>query len=315
MKKQLLTIAALFAITTGASAQTFVDGAQSYELNYVTGGTNQTCFANFAGSNGGIAFGGGNVNSVAYVHDAVTPIPNYSAMTWTGKATPPNLTTVAPYYMFLSEVVGTGPSAVCANMSDNASPSAAGYDAIDMTTNSKVQFTAKSSVDGTVIRFSLAFAPNGYPTKTSYSDLPAPVTVTLTSTYDVYTLDFSTWANRGTVNMYGFIIEDGGSPVISITDLKFGSAVVLANNNANVVNDQVSLFPNPAKGSFSVDMNAMNNSEAATLKVMNANGVIVKEVSSTNPVETIFTEGMNKGIYMVQITSGNKIATKKIVVE
>ncbi|MDB5258105.1 MAG: choice-of-anchor protein [Chitinophagaceae bacterium] len=314
MKKQLLTLAALFAITTGASAQTFVNGSQSYVLSYVTGDANQTCYANFAGSNGGIAFGGGNVNSVAFAHDAVTPIPNYSAMTWTGKATAPDFNTVAPYYMFLSEVVGTGPSATCANMSDQAAiPS--GYDAINMTTQSKVQFTAKSSVNGTVLRFSLAYAENAYPAITSFSDLAAPVTVTLSDTYATYTLDFSAWANRGAVNMYGFIIENAGSPVISITELRFGGSVITANNNANVVNDQVSLYPNPSKGSFNVDMTSMNNSDAASVKIMNANGLVVKEFTTTNAVELVSTESMNKGIYMVQITSGNKIATKKVVVD
>ena len=314
MKKQLLTLAALFAITTGASAQTFVNGSQSYELNYVTGGTNQTCFANFAGSNGGIAFSGGNVNNVAYANNGATPIPSYTAMTWTGKATAPDFNVVAPYYMFLSEVTGMGNTAQCVNMSDQAAiPS--GYDAINMTTQSKVQITAKSSVAGTVLRFSLAYAEAGYPIKTSYSDLAAPVTVTLGTSYATYTLDFSTWTNRGAVNMYGFIIENAGSPVISITDLKFGGSVVLANNNANVVNDQVSLFPNPAKGSFNVDMTAMNNSDAASVKIMNANGLIVKEFSTNNSTELVSTEDMNKGIYLVQITSGNKIATKKVVVE
>ncbi|MDF2456972.1 MAG: Secretion system C-terminal sorting domain [Cytophagaceae bacterium] len=90
---------------------------------------------------------------------------------------------------------------------------------------------------------------------------------------------------------------------------------VTANNNANVVNDQVSVFPNPAKGAFTVDMTAMNNAESAFVKVLNANGNIVKEFTTNNATPSVITEGLVKGIYLVQVTSGNKIATKKVVVE
>jgi len=48
---------------------------------------------------------------------------------------------------------------------------------------------------------------------------------------------------------------------------------------------------------------------------LNANGAIVKEFTTTLDDALITTEGMNKGIYMVRITSGNKVATKKVVVE
>lgn len=88
-----------------------------------------------------------------------------------------------------------------------------------------------------------------------------------------------------------------------------------ANHNANVVNDQVNVFPNPAKGAFTVDMTAMNNSETAFVKVLNANGNIVKEFTSNLATPSVVTDGLVKGIYMVQVTSGNKIATKKVVVE
>jgi len=306
MKKQLLTLAAFFALTASASAQTFENGATSYSISYVSGASNQTCFANFKPSSGGAAFAGGNVNAYTYANDGATPAV-YSAMQYTGKATAPDFELETPFWMNLSQAVGT-----CESMSSQAVPG--GYNAINMTNNPGFLIRAKSTVEGTVLRIYLGYYENTTPGTNSYNGNILK-TITLTTSYADYIVDFSDWATRSKVNMYGFIIENDGAPVVSVEGVSFGGTLVTSNNNANVVNDEVSLYPNPAKAAFKVDMTAMNNSDAAAVKVMNANGVIVKEFSSNSNVEEITTEGLNKGIYLVQVTSGNKIATKKVVVE
>jgi len=42
---------------------------------------------------------------------------------------------------------------------------------------------------------------------------------------------------------------------------------------------------------------------------------VVYEAKASNSNETINTSSLNKGMYLVQVSSGNKISNKKIVIE
>ncbi|HVD99717.1 MAG TPA: T9SS type A sorting domain-containing protein [Cytophagaceae bacterium] len=83
---------------------------------------------------------------------------------------------------------------------------------------------------------------------------------------------------------------------------------------ASVNNSLISVYPNPAKEQINLDLSAMNAGEAK-VKVMNANGMLVYEsvVSNTNTV--INSSTFHKGIYMVQVTAGDKISNQKVVIE
>lgn len=207
---------------------------------------------------------------------------------------------------------------------------ASASDRIDLSVDKRVSITLTSSVDvAKFMLFPAVLTGAGYDYVDGHStdpvnSLPLTAGVATTLTFHVSTKNYA-----GTVmpldKMIGiafFARTAADASVVgtfTISSIKIGDAVTTAvptaTQNANVVNDQVSLFPNPAKGSFHVDVTAMNNSDAASVKVMNANGLVVKEFSSNLSDIEIATEGMNKGIYMVQVTSGNKIATKKVVVE
>jgi len=81
-----------------------------------------------------------------------------------------------------------------------------------------------------------------------------------------------------------------------------------------VNNSLISVYPNPAKDQISVDLTSLNASDA-TVKIMNASGFVVYEGKASNSVESINTSSYNKGIYMVQVSSGNSVSNKKIVIE
>jgi len=83
----------------------------------------------------------------------------------------------------------------------------------------------------------------------------------------------------------------------------------------NKTNGKVSLFPNPAKRSVTVDLSHFKGFYSG-ISIINAEG---KEVYSTLVSEKsvkINTDNFAKGIYMVQIISGAKtVATKKLIIE
>ncbi len=203
-------------------------------------------------------------------------------------------------------------------------------DRIDVSVDKRVSITLTSTVDvAKFMLFPAVLTGAGYDYVDGHASDPVATQSLTAGVATTLTFHVSTKNYAGTVmpldKMIGLAFfartaaDASVVTTLTISSIKIGDAVTTsvptANQNANVVNDQVSLFPNPAKGSFNVDMTAMNNADAATIKVMNANGVIVKELSSNSNSELVSTEGLNKGIYMVQVTSGNKIATKKVVVE
>ncbi len=303
MKKVLLSIAALM-VTSSVFAQSFTNGDAEFTESF--GATGTSCLKNF--SNAGYQFADGNILSAGNTTNEIT------------------VTAVA------SVQAGLAPGLFdfyYTNSSDNCVSMRTANVGVDMTGGTPyIIVRAKSSIAGASVQFHLASAPNAYPSATTASvAVPTAQTEkTLTTSYAYYVVNFSgtEWnglsaAFRQKVNMWGLLIPGdnalNNNAVITIDKIYIGSSLATGNNNANVVNDQVTLSPNPASTSFNVDMTAMNNSEAASVKVLNSNGVVVKEFTTNNNSELVYTEGLNKGIYLVQVTSANKIATKKVVVE
>lgn len=303
MKKVLLSIAAVM-VTSSVFAQSFVDGSTSFTESFGASGT--SCLKNF--SNGGYQYADGNIASATNDANAIT----ITAVSSVANGLAPGLFDF--YYT---------------NAGNNCVPMRGANIGVDITTGApRIIVRAKSSVANTTVQFHLASAPNAYPSTTTASiAVPTAQTEkTLTTSYADYVVDFSgaEWtgtsaAFKGKINMWGVLIPGDNSTnnnaVITIQSVRVGADITTGSTSANVVNDQVAIAPNPASGSFNVDMTAMQNTEAASVKVLNTNGMVVKEFTTTLDNALITTEGLNKGIYMVRITSANKVATKKVVVE
>ena len=332
MKKTLLSVFALFASMNMASAQ--YDPANSpfstFEVDY-SGGSNLTCLSGAAIQSGVNPTGAAYNANAAYIASKAYNYSTDAALTFTvGSSTPAGSVAKDPLWLYIFNKEGVGNTATCKEL-QNQTPAAQ----INMTTNSKVCVVAKSSVAGSQFSVDLWAVEVGQPWNngaTTYSTggttgNATMTTPSLTTSYAAYELDFSTkgdWANFGakdSIAAFGVqaVVFDGAT--ISIQKIILGNTGTCAvgsttsSSSANVVNDQVVLFPNPAKGNFTVDMTAMNNTEAAVVKVLNANGTVVSEVSTSSATYAVNTANMNKGIYLVQITSGNKVATQRVVVE
>lgn len=305
MKKFILSATMLFSVLGTSFAQTLVDGDETFNLNF---------------ANPSYCLVGCCNGTVADLYYASGGSLNRASSTFVGSshkkfvATNP-VVTEGPMWVDIYATIG----AACRE--------ARGIAGIDMSTNKKVKITAKTASGTATVNFFLAdfsldLSQNGSSTYNINAGGGSVIkTFTATTTEQDFILDYSgdadfgTWAGRTGIDMYGIQVTAGDGVEIQVSSIVFGCTTCGTSNNssANVVNDQVNLFPNPAKGSFNVDITAMNV-ESALVKVMNSNGIVVKEFNAVNTTE-VSTEGLVKGIYMVQVTSGNKVANKKVVVE
>ena len=105
-----------------------------------------------------------------------------------------------------------------------------------------------------------------------------------------------------------------GSPLngkIRVNDM------VLTGINAWNSDASFSIFPNPAKNSFSVKL-ANANREACNLEVMNTMGALIRTVDLGNASEiseNVSVSGLAPGVYMVKTSLGNKVSVRKLIVE
>lgn len=80
-------------------------------------------------------------------------------------------------------------------------------------------------------------------------------------------------------------------------------------NSSNTING-LSIYPNPVKnGLFYI------NTEANTTKSVRIFDMIGKEVLTTSTTDAVNVSGLNKGLYVVQITENGNTAVQKLIIE
>lgn len=91
----------------------------------------------------------------------------------------------------------------------------------------------------------------------------------------------------------------------------FGNQPVTLNaSDFEVVPNEIILYPNPAKNSFSV------SKEAHQMEIYTVTGQLVATYKNTAIEEHVSIEGLQKGVYMVKITASNGFSqTKKLIKE
>lgn len=76
-------------------------------------------------------------------------------------------------------------------------------------------------------------------------------------------------------------------------------------------NAVVTVWPNPGKDSFTITTDGAR----AQLQVVDMAGKIVRAIVLQNTVETISTQGLSKGTYLVRVLSNDQLSVVKLVVE
>ena len=119
---------------------------------------------------------------------------------------------------------------------------------------------------------------------------------------------------------------DAGDPADMFTDqigqTIFGAArdigayesqVTLSIDNFNDT-DVTSVYPNPTKGNFNIEI-GNTISDEVSLKIVDINGRVVKESKLENGLNTVNISGMASGLYILNMTSGNNTVTHKLILK
>lgn len=107
-----------------------------------------------------------------------------------------------------------------------------------------------------------------------------------------------------------------GSPSVVVTegvveDVNENSVVAASVHN-NTPNDQLSIYPNPSSGIFTIEM---SNDSKASIEVYDALGKKVKSFEQTGFKSALDLNNYPKGMYMINIISEGKQISKKIILE
>ena len=110
------------------------------------------------------------------------------------------------------------------------------------------------------------------------------------------------------------LVNSGARTIIddlTWTCYESAARTALAKNKTNTIQvSEVSLYPNPNNGQFQIDL----ATESADVVVYDSLGkVVVSKTVSDN--EMIDLSSASKGIYMVVITSGNDVSSKKVIIK
>ncbi len=121
-----------------------------------------------------------------------------------------------------------------------------------------------------------------------------------------------TISHKGT--LVGFPIDDRRQEYSVIVT---GNNLTLSTNDVSL-SDKMTLYPNPTKDYFDLNFSISNDSDI-TVKIYDINARLVNEKIFSNYNNSIFkerfyTDNLTSGIYMVKVSNGNSIATKKLII-
>ena len=80
------------------------------------------------------------------------------------------------------------------------------------------------------------------------------------------------------------------------------------------INEQVTVYPNPAKGEINVTMSQFNHEKKSSIEIYNLIGECVHRQVVTSPNCQINVSDFNEGVYNVNIISNEGVVNKRIVV-
>lgn len=99
------------------------------------------------------------------------------------------------------------------------------------------------------------------------------------------------------------------------------SAVANKQNNKFIVSNEsftneinFSIYPNPAKNSFTVLVK--NDAKASAVRIYDMNGRLIRNIAVTNnKIMQVYAGDLENGVYLVSLRNGKKLITKKLIIE
>jgi hypothetical protein len=99
-------------------------------------------------------------------------------------------------------------------------------------------------------------------------------------------------------------------------DIKINTSVITGLNDLNF-DAAFSIFPNPAKNNFNVNLHNVDNA-TCKMEIVNATGALVRSVdlgTTSEIAQNVSISDLAPGIYMVKTTLGDKVSARKLIVE
>lgn len=129
---------------------------------------------------------------------------------------------------------------------------------------------------------------------TNYQYVETSFTVPSTGLY------YIGWHCYSDSNMFNLYVDD------ILIDL------MITNEQQKLYNSEYLVFPNPFKNEVNIS-NSTTSNENTKYEIINTTGERITELFSKNNVVTISTSNLNKGVYVLKITSIKGVIVKKIV--
>ena len=216
-----------------------------------------------------------------------------------------------------SELVVVWPVAFGYNNSDIASGTAAFNPTLTGPANASINVTAPGS--GTLI------VPGGN-VLTNILQIKISTTLNIalaTQTLNIVGIDYSYFHGTQKFDLLTVSYEtttntpSAGSPTISKTAFtKVNSALLTGLNEINF-DATFQIFPNPAKDAFTVKLNNSGN-DKGIIEIFNSLGQLTKSINLGNASlleQSISLQGFASGVYTVKTTIGNRLSSRKLIIE
>jgi hypothetical protein len=89
-------------------------------------------------------------------------------------------------------------------------------------------------------------------------------------------------------------------------------SIALGVEEAAISEEQITVFPNPAESSFTVDLSVFKGANV-TMELFDVLGKNVKSISGiTDDRITVSREGIKNGMYLIRVTADGKQFSRKI---
>lgn len=202
------------------------------------------------------------------------------------------------------------------------------YDAAKLPNPTGLNLSSATATDNLAIDGRAAFTPAtvlalsvGVPAAGTYSlsaaslaNLPAGLTPTLR---DAATGQL-TPLTAGTAYRFSVTAAEATALLTNRFTLQFSSATALA-TTASLSASEVTVYPNPAHGRFTVLVPAVAAASAVQAELLNTLGQVVRRQSAALPAAgatlTVETAGLASGVYTLRLVAGTSTLAKRVVLQ
>jgi hypothetical protein len=158
----------------------------------------------------------------------------------------------------------------------------------------------------------------GAPFNTWFNHQGSVATSTGATTFTTYTFTNSS-ASGFSVKIRLDITRTNGDWFLDIDNVSIKNAGSTFGVQYNVFNPPALVaLPNPSEGNFAVWLKNYQATNTVELKLYNNMGQLVKTIKPDNVINNQFnvnTTDLAKGVYMVEVISGNEVSNTKVIVE